>query len=160
MSESTAETPAKSVNAFTAFENYDNFKGKASPAEFWAFYLLVHVVVLTLMIPAMPIFFRETGEGVVTENNWHATLTLSLPVIIWGLLVVIPLVSLLVRRLNDSLKKFLVYYGIGAVAIIALGICGWLFLKETSPYTFLFWVLELVFIGAGVLPRKPAEESK
>lgn len=159
MSENTEETPAKSINAFTAFENYDNFKGQATHAEFWSFFALVHVVVLLLMIPAIPVFFRETGDGIVTENNWHASLTLSLPVIIWGLLVVIPLVSLLIRRLNDSLKKFVVLYSIGTVAVIALGICGWLFLKETSPYTFLFWVVELLFIGAGVLPQKSAEES-
>ena len=60
MSENTAETPEKSVNAFTAFEHYDDFKGKATRAEFWSFFLLVHVVILLLMIPAIPVFFRES----------------------------------------------------------------------------------------------------
>lgn len=158
MSENTEETPAKSINAFTAFENYDNFKGEAGHTEFWSFFALVHVVVLLLMIPAIPVFFRETGDGIVTENNWHASLTLSLPVIIWGLLVVIPLCSLLVRRLNNSPYGSYVF---GLLTIMPALLCIYCnrYLETSFVWT-LFWFYEFLFVLVGCLPgnAKPAEE--
>ena len=155
MSENTAETPEKSVNAFTAFEHYDDFKGKATRAEFWSFFLLVHVVILLLMIPAIPVFFRESANEAAAATNWHAPLALALPMIIWGLLVIIPLFSALVRRINATEKKFRIYYITAAVAVIALGICSLVF-SWIGLAAVLFWVFELLMIGGGVLPEDAA----
>lgn len=153
MSENTAETPEKSVNAFTAFEHYDDFKGKATRAEFWSFFLLVHVVILLLMIPAIPVFFRESANEAAAATNWHAPLALALPMIIWGLLVIIPLFSALVRRINATEKKFRIYYIVAAVAVIVLGVCSLVF-SWTGLAAVLFWVFELLMIGGGVLPEE------
>lgn len=153
MSENTAETPEKSVNAFTAFEHYDDFKGKATRAEFWSFFLLVHVVILLLMIPAIPVFFRESANEAAAATNWHAPLALALPMIIWGLLVIIPLFSALVRRINATEKKFRIYYIVAAVAVIALGVCSLVF-SWIGRAAVLFWVFELLMIGGGVLPEE------
>lgn len=153
MSENTAETPEKSVNAFTAFEHYDDFKGKATRAEFWSFFLLVHVVILLLMIPAIPVFFRESANEAAAATNWHAPLALALPMIIWGLLVIIPLFSALVRRINATEKKFRIYYIVAAVAVIVLGVCSLVF-SWIGLAAVLFWVFELLMIGGGVLPEE------
>ncbi|MBO5201241.1 MAG: DUF805 domain-containing protein [Lentisphaeria bacterium] len=153
MSENTAETPEKSVNAFTAFEHYDDFKGKATRAEFWSFFLLVHVVILLLMIPAIPVFFRESANEAAAATNWHTPLALALPMIIWGLLVIIPLFSALVRRINATEKKFRIYYIVAAVAVIALGVCSLVF-SWIGLAAVLFWVFELLMIGGGVLPEE------
>ena len=153
MSENTAETPEKSVNAFTAFEHYDDFKGKATRAEFWSFFLLVHVVILLLMIPAIPVFFRESANEAAAATNWHAPLALALPMIIWGLLVIIPLFSALVRRINATEKKSRIYYIVAAVAVIVLGVCSLVF-SWIGLAAVLFWVFELLMIGGGVLPEE------
>lgn len=153
MSENTAETPEKSVNAFTAFEHYDDFKGKATRAEFWSFFLLVHVVILLLMIPAIPVFFRESANEAAAATNWHAPLALALPMIIWGLLVIIPLFSALVRRINATEKKFRIYYITAAIAVIVLGVCSLVF-SWIGLAAVLFWVFELLMIGGGVLPEE------
>ena len=153
MSENTAETPEKSVNAFTAFVHYDDFKGKATRAEFWSFFLLVHVVILLLMIPAIPVFFRESANEAAAATNWHAPLALALPMIIWGLLVIIPLFSALVRRINATEKKFRIYYITAAVAVIVLGVCSLVF-SWIGLAAVLFWVFELLMIGGGVLPEE------
>ena len=153
MSENTAETPEKSVNAFTAFEHYDDFKGKATRAEFWSFFLLVHVVIMLLMIPAIPVFFRESANEAAAATNWHAPLALALPMIIWGLLVIIPLFSALVRRINATEKKFRIYYIVAAVAVIVLGVCSLVF-SWIGLAAVLFWVFELLMIGGGVLPEE------
>ena len=153
MSENTAETPEKSVNAFTAFEHYDDFKGKATRAEFWSFFLLVHVVIMLLMIPAIPVFFRESANEAAAATNWHAPLALALPMIIWGLLVIIPLFSALVRRINATEKKFRIYYITAAIAVIVLGVCSLVF-SWIGLAAVLFWVFELLMIGGGVLPEE------
>lgn len=153
MSENTAETPEKSINAFTAFEHYDDFKGKATRAEFWSFFLLVHVVILLLMIPAIPVFFRESANEAAAATNWHAPLALALPMIIWGLLVIIPLFSALVRRINATEKKFRIYYITAAIAVIVLGVCSLVF-SWIGLAAVLFWVFELLMIGGGVLPEE------
>ena len=153
MSENITEAPEKSVNAFTAFEHYDDFKGKATRGEFWSFYLLVHVVILLLMIPAIPVFFQDSGNDTVAATNWHAPLALALPMIIWGLIVLIPLFSALVRRINATDKKFRVYYIAAAVAVIALGVCCLVF-SWIGLAAVLFWVFELLMIGGGVLPEE------
>lgn len=153
MSENTAETPEKSVNAFTAFEHYDDFKGKATRAEFWSFFLLVHVVIMLLMIPAIPVFFREAANEAAAATNWHAPLALALPMIIWGLLVIIPLFSALVRRINATEKKFRIYYITAAIAVIVLGVCSLVF-SWIGLAAVLFWVFELLMIGGGVLPEE------
>lgn len=153
MSENTAETPEKSINAFTAFEHYDDFKGKATRAEFWSFFLLVHVVIMLLMIPAIPVFFRESANEAAAATNWHAPLALALPMIIWGLLVIIPLFSALVRRINATEKKFRIYYITAAIAVIVLGVCSLVF-SWIGLAAVLFWVFELLMIGGGVLPEE------
>lgn len=155
MSENAVETPEKSINAFTALEHYDDFKGKASLSEFWSFYILVHVVILILMIPGLPIFFRNSGDNATAVNNWHAPLALALPIIIWGLIVLIPLCAVLVRRINATEKIFRCCYITAAVAVIALGVCCLVF-SWIGLAAVLFWVFELLMIGGGVLPEEAA----
>lgn len=157
MSENIAETPDKSVNAFTAFKHYDDFKGEATRAEFWSFFLLVHVVIFLLLIPGLPIFFREVGDNATATNNWHAPLALALPIIIWGLLVLIPLFSILVRRLNNS---SIGSYFFGLLAVLPGLCCVYLWLKPETDFKWLiFWIYEIIFVLVGCLPEKKSAET-
>lgn len=155
MSENNAETPKKSINAFTAFEHYDDFKGEATPAEFWSFFLLIHVVIFLLMIPGLPVFFREVSDSTV-NNNWHAPLALALPIIIWGIIVLIPLFSVLVRRLNNAAWGS---YFIGLLAVLPALCCLYLWLRPEADFKWLiFWIYEILFVLAGCLPEKKTAE--
>ncbi len=148
MSENAVETPEKSINAFTALEHYDDFKGKASLSEFWSFYILVHVVILILMIPGLPIFFRNSGDNATAVNNWHAPLALALPIIIWGLIVLIPLCAVLTRRVLASAILFRIIFLIIAVALLGVAV----FCFCLSQIFLAVVAIELLLICGGVLP--------
>ncbi len=152
MSENAVETPEKSINAFTAFEHYDDFKGKATNTEFWSFFLLVHVVILLLMIPGLPVFFREVSDN-SANNNWHAPLALALPIIIWGLIVLIPLCAVLVRRVLASATIFRIIFLILATAL--LGVAAFCF--YSSKIGLAVVAIELLLICGGVLPGNKEE---
>lgn len=151
MSENAVETPAKSINAFTAFEHYDDFNGKASLSEFWSFYFLVHVVILVLMIPGLPVFFQDNANDITAINNWHAPLALALPIIIWGLIVLIPLCAVLVRRVRSTTKNFRTLFFVIAVVLTALSTYGFILGKVGLAVT-LFWWVEHLLILSGLFP--------
>ena len=148
MSENAVETPAKSINAFTAFEHFDDFKGKATNTEFWSFYFLVHVVVLVLMIPGLPVFFQDRADDMTAINNWHAPLALALPIIIWGLIVLIPLCAVLVRRVLASATIFRIIFLILAVALLGVAAACFCF----SQIVLAVVAIELLLICGGALP--------
>lgn len=155
MSENAVETPAKSINAFTAFEHYDDFKGKASFSEFWSFYFLVHVVILVLMIPGLPVFFQDNADDITAINNWHAPLALALPIIIWGLIVLIPLCAVLTRRVLASAKRYRRNFVVIAAAL--LGVAVFCFCRsQIFPAVV---AIELLLICGGVLPPKKEKNS-
>lgn len=159
MSEPTAAVPEKNVNAFTAFENFDNFKDKASMGEFWSFYLLLHVMVLILMIPTIPLLF-SASSGTAENRNWHAHLALLLPCVIWMVLTLIPTLSLIVRKLRSAIANKTALYGVSAIGFIALIYGEWLcakFLFNTSCSWFdfqIFLICEVILIVLGALPAK------
>ncbi len=150
MSENAAETPEKSSNAFTAFEHYDDFKGEATLSEFWSFFFLVHVIVLILMIPGLPIYFQNSDTS--AANNWHAPLALALPIIVWGLIVLIPLVSVLIRRMRNSMFGLYTLAPVALLFILCV-ICRWL-RPETDVKWLIFWFFEISFVMTGCLPEK------
>lgn len=156
MSENAVETPAKSINAFTAFEHYDDFKGKATNTEFWSFYFLVHVVILVLMIPGLPVFFQDNADDITAINNWHAPLALALPIIIWGLIVLIPLCAVLTRRVLASAMLFRIIFLI--IAVAALGVAVFCF--RFSQIFFAVVAIELLLICGGVLPPDKEETAE
>lgn len=159
MTESTTmEAPEqKSANAFTAFEKYDDFTGKATRSEFWAFFLLIHVVVFILIIPAIPIFFSQM-EYSIDNYNWHAPLALILPIAIWGLIVLIPLLALLFRRLRNMPKKFWIGYIGGAAVLFILALYNVFVLPVFGPFWLSVLLFEILFIGAGSLPEEASAE--
>ena len=156
MSENAVETPEKSINAFTAFEHYDDFKGKATNTEFWSFYFLVHVVILVLMIPGLPVFFQDNADDITAINNWHAPLALALPIIIWGLIVLIPLCAVLTRRVLASAMLFRIIFLI--IAVAALGVAVFCF--RFSQIFFAVVAIELLLICGGVLPPDKEETAE
>ncbi|MBO5958951.1 MAG: hypothetical protein J6Q65_02395 [Lentisphaeria bacterium] len=163
MSETAAATPEKSINAFNAFEKFDDFKTKGAP-EFWGFYLMVHVVVLILLIPYLPLFF-STADASATTRNWHAHLALLMPVIIWLLLTLIPLFAVTVRRLRAT--KLGSWFAV--IPLIAMLAADWIALESLFMNSYslikllIFLICEIPFVLIGALggigdAEKPAAE--
>ena len=89
------------------FGNYATFQGRAGRAEFWWFYLFMVIVNLVLSIPYSIGFATspkiETSPGVFELQGLNALAIIGLVILtIWGLVTIVPIISLSVRRLHDG----------------------------------------------------------
>jgi uncharacterized membrane protein YhaH (DUF805 family) len=77
----------------TAFKKYANFSGRASRAEYWGFYLVNSVVCILIL----------TADEIIKNHSLPPFLYLCLIVfaVICGLLMIIPSIAVIVRRLHD-----------------------------------------------------------
>ncbi|MEP3890990.1 MAG: DUF805 domain-containing protein [Hellea sp.] len=73
----------------SAFQNYANFKGRASRSEFWWFYLFYIIVIVALSFISRII--GETIGGLLS--------------LIFLLAVIVPFIALGARRMHDSDKS-------------------------------------------------------
>ena len=109
----------------TCFKKYVTFSGRASRSEFWWFFLFVYVVgaVLYFIDSAMGLQMGASSQemnigGTVVPFDNPGIGVLSL---IWGLVTLLPGISVMVRRVHDSDKSgWLVL--LGYVLILACGI--------------------------------------
>ncbi len=87
------------------FKNYFNFRGTALRSEFWYFYLFF----VLLNIVASVIDSALFGNQMVTSTRYGTQTTTSGPLsIIVSLGLLIPYLSVLVRRLHDTGRRW--YY--------------------------------------------------
>jgi uncharacterized membrane protein YhaH (DUF805 family) len=70
---------------FDAFARFADFSGRSSRSEFWPFFL-IHYLVVTILV----ILIFTVGWGFV------------IPLVLYGLVSIIPIVALQVRRLHDT----------------------------------------------------------
>ena len=73
----------------SAFQNYTNFKGRVSRSEFWWFYLFYIIVAFVIGLLS----------GILGENLGNILL------LIFVLVVILPYIALLARRMHDSDKS-------------------------------------------------------
>jgi len=105
-----------------AFRNKFNFSGRASRAEFWAFFLGNHLIGALLAILALASAF---GLIWVTDSKNLGTYLLALfagagAYMLFWLLMFVPTLAVVIRRLHDSGRsgKWLLLY----VPVVILGV--------------------------------------
>lgn len=90
------------------FSNYATFRGRASRSEFWWFYLFMVIVNVILAIPYSIGLAQSTATvdpvtGELTSGSLSGLAIFGLALIgIWGLVTIIPIISVSVRRLHDG----------------------------------------------------------
>ena len=109
----------------TCFKKYVTFSGRASRSEFWYFFLFVYIF-------AAIFYFIDSATGLQMgassqEMNIGGTVVpfansgIGVLSLIWGLVTLLPGISVMVRRVHDSNKSgWLVL--LGYVLILACGI--------------------------------------
>ena len=99
------------MGAYGAFwRNYFNFSGRSTRSEFWVPYILNIVIALVLGFLAGP-----------QSSHWW-TAPFGIATVVFGLLIIIPMWALIIRRVRDTGVKHVVLWGVLGVIfnIIAL----------------------------------------
>lgn len=110
-----------------AFSNYCNFSGRASRSEYWWFALFNYIVAMMLLTGHY--FSTNTMLG---STNDFALDTFSVLYYIWCLVVILPGLGLIWRRLHD-IGKGGGWYFIGLIPLVGGIILIVWFCKESEP---------------------------
>ncbi|RED48316.1 DUF805 domain-containing protein [Seonamhaeicola aphaedonensis] len=111
-------------------DNYANFNGRARRKEFWMFYLF-HILI---------VFILAFVSGFLSGSS--ESLTVMIPLIIYGLATIIPYIAVCVRRLHDTGKS------------------GWFFLISFIPYIGGLIILIFMAQNGNVGPNKYGPDPK
>lgn len=93
----------------TVFNNYANFRGRASRSEFWYFYLFTCLVSWALL-----------GLSYIVGSVEHPNIFFSLLSYAFSLLILIPSLAVAVRRMHDIGR------GGGWIFIALVPVIGWI----------------------------------
>lgn len=122
-------TMPQAVSRF--FRKYLVFSGRASRSEFWWVYLFIFIVTFVLTIGTVVLGAATQERG--SREPGPGALVFAIPLILFALAIIIPAISLHVRRLHD------------------VNLSGLLYLITFVPYIGSFALLVLA-----VLPSNPA----
>jgi len=86
--------PLKSLELF--FKNYFKFSGRSSRSSFWWYQLLDWIVIATVL-ELVDVVLHNNDLGYFYHPDYGGLLS-----IIWGVITLIPYISLAVRRLHDT----------------------------------------------------------
>jgi len=94
----------------TCFSKYATFQGRARRSEFWYYYLFIIIVNAVLSIPlSIALMSAGTHEEIVNgvketvPNSLNAFGVIMLIIVgIWALAILLPTLSVMVRRLHDA----------------------------------------------------------
>lgn len=109
----------------TVFSKYATFSGRATRSEFWWFYLFNIIMYWGLTIIGMVIGGASSGaEGMLAGGGIGMVLT-----ILYGLAVIIPTISVCVRRLHDTNRSGWNYWWcllpiVGAIILLIFFVQG------------------------------------
>lgn len=130
--EAAAEAPLSMWRYFArgVTSRYATFKGRARRKEFWSFTLFS---ILSLIVLCLIAYGIDVAAGnLPADEEANGPMLLPLVIGIWALAILIPSISVTVRRVHD------------------LGITGWLAILCFLPY--LGWMATLVI---GLIPGQP-----
>lgn len=89
------------MGAYGAFwRNYFNFSGRSTRLEFWVPYILNVIILFVLALLAGP-----------QSSHWW-TAPFGIATFVLGLLIIIPMYALIVRRVRDTGVKHVVVWGV------------------------------------------------
>lgn len=92
------------MGAYGAFwRNYFNFSGRSTRSEFWWPYIINIVIVAVL------------GMLAGTQSSHWWTAPFGIATVVFGLLIIIPMWSLIVRRVRDTDVEHVVVWSIVAI---------------------------------------------
>lgn len=109
----------------TVFSKYATFSGRATRSEFWWFYLFNIIMYWGLTIIGMVIGGASNGaEGMLAGGGIGMILT-----ILYGLAIIIPTISVCVRRLHDTNRSGWNYWWcllpiVGAIILLVFFVQG------------------------------------
>lgn len=109
----------------TVFSKYATFSGRATRSEFWWFYLFNFIMYWGLTIIGMVIGGASGGaEGMLAGGGIGMVLT-----ILYGLAIIIPTISVCVRRLHDTNRSGWNYWWcllpiVGAIILLVFFVQG------------------------------------
>lgn len=109
----------------TVFSKYATFSGRATRSEFWWFYLFNIIMYWGLTIIGMVIGGASNGaEGMLAGGGIGMVLT-----ILYGLAIIIPTISVCVRRLHDTNRSGWNYWWcllpiVGAIILLIFFVQG------------------------------------
>jgi len=96
------------------FNRYTDFSGRSSRAEYWWVQLFLIIAVVILIIPAFGVI-TATSEGGTASG---LAIIGIIPLILFGLAVIIPSIALFVRRLHDINQTGWIYLGLVILGLI------------------------------------------
>lgn len=110
-----------------AFKKYVRFDGRASRSEFWWFYLFNTIVSFILNIPYFIVYSSKLGEiASGATPNLAGAYAAQIPAYIWGLIVLLPNLGLMWRRLHDTGRSgawFFLVFACGIGGLVPLIMC-------------------------------------
>lgn len=116
-----------------AFQKYVRFDGRASRSEFWWFYLFNAIVSFVLSIPGD---IQSASQSATAAASGSTSVTFfhpwSLLAYAWGLVVLLPGIGLMWRRLHDTNRSgawFFLYFACGIGGLVPLIMC----IMDTNP---------------------------
>ncbi|WP_195555382.1 DUF805 domain-containing protein [Weissella cibaria] len=103
------------MTSYKAFwQNYVNFSGRSTRADYW----------IPTIINAIIIAVLSAIAGVGAQNNQWLTSPIGVIVVLFGLVIILPDLALIVRRVRDTGVKHLVIW---AILAIIFNIVGFIF---------------------------------
>ena len=109
------------------FQRYAQFRGYASPSEFWWSFLLYQVIIPTVLgVLAVAVILAGAGTG--SEDAAAGALLGSGLVLllysVYALVILVPSLAVMVRRLHDNGKSgWFVLLGLVGLGIVPLILC-------------------------------------
>ena len=153
----------KYTNMFKAYgafwrRGFTEWAGTASPSEYWWNVLMNALIGLAALF--VYFFFAVLGFAVDSEGVIiFGSILFFVPLVIYYLAVLVPWISLIVRRLHDAglSSWFMVLYGVG----IFFRLFGWM-IVGISPWTagfgvflwFISFCIDITFFVFSLLPTK------
>ena len=109
------------------FQRYAQFRGYASPSEFWWSFLLYQVIIPTVLgVLAVAIILAGAGTG-SEDASAGALLGSGLVLLlysVYALVILVPSLAVMVRRLHDNGKSgWFVLLGLVGLGIVPLILC-------------------------------------
>ena len=90
---------------------YADFKGRARRTEYWMFTLFNFLISMVLLIPFFLVVIPTALDGGYSDNSEGYTFILALvPVILYGLFILLPNLAVCVRRFHDTGKSGWLYF--------------------------------------------------
>ncbi|WP_167148841.1 DUF805 domain-containing protein [Actinomyces sp. ZJ308] len=114
------------------FQRYAQFRGYASQSEFWWAFLLYQVIIPIVIYVVALVIGGLAGAGAASAGSSEgaaasvlaATGLIAVLLLVYSLVIIVPSIAVMVRRLHDTGKSglFVLFYLIG-LGIVPLVLC-------------------------------------